>query len=137
MTDQRKYMSLLAACVVCCIGGVGVAVLLADDTHGGRGGALGVALSFYALFVSARGRYNTVDFFDKATTDLLKLFEEEKSVDDQVDRNTRRINLLKRDLERSQQTAMKENIYLAASSGISTLFWGFGDLLAKLIIAVI
>lgn len=135
MANFKWHMLVAGCCVFVSVLGVYVAVVLGDSSHGGRGGAIGVGVSFFVLFVSSGSRYNSLETLDATTDEVLKMFEIEKSDSDTILRNSKRIGALKNDLVRQQIVSNKENIFLAVGGGISTLFWGFGDLIALILIS--
>lgn len=125
---------MVFCCALFSLLGVYIAVQQGDTSHGGRGGAVGVAFSFLALFLSVRNRYNSIDLVDSTSEELFQILELESNAEQRIAVNSQRIEALKRDLKRSQANAFKENCYLATAGVLSTMFWGFGDLLAEALI---
>jgi hypothetical protein len=110
---DKQHIAITALAILFSFGWiVGAAYYKLEDT-GGRGGAIAVALSFYLLFIGgdlARRVQNTLQ--ESATLDARMTGVE--------------ANLHIRDL-----TTKHQNIYLAVSSIVGTIAWGFGDLAAK------
>ena len=104
---------------------------LYDDA--GRGGAIGVAFSFAALFLLSTDRYHSIDVLDESSK---KLFDSILAIDDNdprilIAQNSMGVSAIKNDLRRARIRTRWENYSLSVSSVISTGFWGFGDLIAK------
>lgn len=134
MKRYKYHILLVLVCVVISALGVLYAFVSKDYSHGGRGGAIGVALSFGALFLSVRNRYNSIDVLDLTSQELFSILGQEMTINEQVEANASRIEALKNDLKRSQKSAFLENVALALAGVISTIFWGFGDLFAGFLV---
>lgn len=116
------------------VGGVAYSIFISHKSvDAGRGGALAVALSFATLFLS-RGYGDrvysilTVDA-DTASQLVAKLRGE---VDDKAKLVTadQKLDALFTKIQIDAGDQQVQNFYLAWSSVVGTIFWGFGDLLA-------
>lgn len=117
--------------MIACAGGVVCAVWFGDATDGQRGGAVGVALSFFCLFV---GPSVAADALYGPTPEALELPEPGKGTSDVQQVNKTRkphITNVQNAVTAMLDRSSLENRYLAASSVISTLTWGFGDWVAS------
>ena len=111
-----------AAAILFSFGGIALAALANSPADGGRGGAIAVALTFFMLFMG-RGTAEQA-----AETTL-------PPSDDPVEALRREFDPTKAAVNAMLDWSNKEKRYLAASSVIGTLVWGFGDLLAAWICA--
>ena len=115
--------------------------------NAGRGGAIGVALSFLMLFgrrnyakivsathtevkllreqISSLAQQHAKRDTDLAATDAIKLIERESAA-------TEAIELIESESAATQGSQAFLNIVLSVSSVIGTLAWGFGDLAVEL-----
>jgi hypothetical protein len=115
------------------LGGIGLAVHLDDASHGGRGGALAVALTFFLLFMD-RGTATKVlqaqlpgtNGGDGAAGDEAELTKVEKAVKDLEMELVKVRGAVAATLDWNR----KERKYLIVSSVFGTLVWGFGDWVA-------
>ena len=120
--DRRKtghrllFLGVLVLSLTACAGGIAYAVCCGTAADGQRGGAIGVALSFMALFV--------------ARPVPAAVLEQEDMRSENPNQQVKRINLLRTALSAMLDIQRQEMGYLTASSVISTLIWGFGDLVA-------
>ena len=130
-------MTSLVALVVS-VGGIIWAIRVGDATIGTRGGAIGCAIVFLIFFVGrstpeaaleqpSYGRRRDRDFDVLTSPPPLSLNEA-----------TSQITALKGELARVRgavaamlDAARKEKWFLSVASVLSTLVWGFGDLIAK------
>ena len=133
-TTKTRFRFVLAASVILCAGGVLIAALVTKNAQdGGRGGAAAVALSFVILFLS-RG-YGT-KIYEVLTEDAptiqanLEVLAGNGS-DQSKTSLADKVNALVSKLTIDLRTQNIQNFYLAWSSGVGTLTWGFGDILAK------
>ena len=104
--------------------------------HAGRGGALGVAFSFAALFLLSYDRYHSIEIVSSSSDELLSLLSEVSSDDPRIlaEINAGRIGAIQNDLRRTRVQTRWENISLTISGAVSTLFWGFGDWIAAYLV---
>lgn len=134
-TTKARFRAVLAASCVLCALGILVAVFLTKDIDdGGRGGAAAVALSFAILFVS-RGYGSRIyqALTKEAAAIRANLTALSGDAEDQAVVGTEdKVNALVSKTTIESQTQEIQNVYLAWSTVIGTLTWGFGDLVAKL-----
>jgi len=117
----RKLLFVTLAAVGLSVGGVAWAVFWNAPADGGRGGALAVALAFYMLF-AGRGTAAAAPEADlPAPASPLEEVEQE-------------LAKVRASLGALIDWSGKEKVYLTISSVVGTLFWGFGDLLARVFI---
>lgn len=108
--------TVLVLALLACAGGVAWAVSWGSAVDAQRGGAVGVALSFLALFV--------------ARPISAKVLEDPAMEDRTPEGQARRVSLLRTAMAAQLDVQRHETRYLAFSSVVSTLVWGFGDWLA-------
>lgn len=132
LTEKGTYQLILLVCILFCLAGVAAGVLTENSSHGGRGGALGVAVSFFSLFALRSYGDDLVETYGKRTNQILDLIEDEEGEKDASDERLERLNrgleLLSQKLRVDSLGQKRQNVYLAWSGGISTIFWGFGDI---------
>jgi hypothetical protein len=114
VSERLKYFILSGSAIAVSLLWILGAAMLDRPSDGGRGGAIGVALSFYILFannnLAARG-YNRL-----GNAAVKKQIEMIESRFDVADKATKR-----------------QNHFLIWSSVIGTIAWGFGDLAATML----
>lgn len=125
------HIGLLLLCTAVSVSGLYFADIYNDKTHGGRGGAVGVALSFGFLFVSSMYSYRTIEKFDKTAGEIADILGSSDKIDHKVAENSKRITRLKNDIANDVKRQTISNYFLAAAAIISTVFWGFGDIFAE------
>lgn len=153
-SEHALFIGLVVICTIICFVGVHLAIASSDPTTAGRGGAIAVALSFGALFISRNYGHS---FQKLLTQSLPKLKEELDKVmplkqdppaEDNTDEEVKRLKVRVQSLEtavnglKSFENAISrrlnadakgykcQNVYLAMSSIVGTMFWGFGDVFA-------
>jgi hypothetical protein len=108
LSERCKYFILSGIAIAISVLWIIGAAILDRPSDGGRGGAIGVALSFYILFannnLAARG-YNRLK--NAPVKEQIEMIESRFDV---ADKATRR-----------------QNQFLIWSSVIGTIAWGFGD----------
>lgn len=125
--------------VVCCLVVIGwfwVCVASGNSSDAGRGGAVGVIMSFTSLFLLSVDRYHSIEVLDKSSKRLFAAMGDESTGENPIlpEQNAVRISAIKSDLRRARTQTNWENVSLSVSGGISTFFWGFGDWVALLLI---
>ena len=118
--DQAgRLVRLLALSILFSIGGIVYAVHFGTACDGGRGGALGVAVAFFALFTASGSLEGYIEARDAKGTpqfDYLPTFE--------------RIKRLRSALAVLADRQRQEARYLTFASIFGTIVWGFGDIIA-------
>lgn len=134
ISEKTTYQLLLLICIIACLLGVWIGVATGIPAHAGRGGAVGVAISFFSLFALRPYGDDLVETFGARTNRILDALDENNSEKDaseeRLERLNRAIELLTEKLRVDGLGQKRQNIYLALSGGISTVFWGFGDIAA-------
>jgi hypothetical protein len=123
------------------VAAVPYAIWWGHAVDGGRGGAIGCALTFFMFFIgrptaeqALEGPLPSVsDFHDilvaPAPEDLKSALAQLHALKSQLARCRGAIAVI-------LDTSNQEKVYLAAASSVSTLMWGFGDLVAARLGAV-
>jgi len=111
---------VLTLALIASAGGVLYAVFLGTAADGGRGGALAVAISFFALFAARATPEDVLETKDAAGRRVVE-----------TGPPVQRIGLLKTSVATMLDSQRLEKIYLTGSSVTGTLVWGFGDVLAR------
>ncbi len=129
----RFYLSIsiLLLSVILSIGGVIVAIKVTHcDGDGGRGGAIADALALLVIFLDR-------SYASKFMTLIAKFQPDEETNHVPLDRKHVRaiaVNEIKRFAKLLDSDARRlrlQNAFLAIATFIGTLFWGFGDLIAR------
>ncbi|MBN9890146.1 hypothetical protein [Salipiger abyssi] len=131
----KLQIALLISCTLVSLSGLYAAYLFNDASLGGRGGAIGVAMSFAYLFFSSLNTYKGIEKFDAAEEEIASALQLQMSIEQKLQNILDRFTLLKKDIENEARRQRSANIFLAISTVISTLFGGFGDLVAHQLIA--
>lgn len=119
LQKTRLQLWMLASFAASALGIAG-AVALDMECHGGRGGAVAVAIAFGALFTARPIPEDLIEALDdkgRATFDT-------RNVDDRIGRLRSAIAVM---LDRQRLEAR----YVAIASISGTLVWGFGDWIAR------
>ena len=136
MTERRLFIIIGGTSIFVSLCGVIIAAfVVADASHGGRGGAIGVAIALVALFAT---RNYAGEVYDALTnpaqnvkTRILKLTKGTLAEAPVLDSPEHKIMALEARLKLEHQGQKVQNIWLAVATGIGTICWGFGDLFAK------
>jgi len=136
---HMKYLAVLALAIALSAGGIAYAVHGSKNKDdGGRGGALAVAVAFIVLFVGRSQGTKVYTILAEEGPQLLNSIEAQAGATpdptaDQADSSPveTRVNALLAKLRTDANEQRIQNIYLALTSVIGTLAWGFGDLIAK------
>jgi hypothetical protein len=139
-SEHCRFSWLLILCIALSFGGIAVAAFATcNPNDAGRGGALAVALSFAALFLSKSYGALIYDLITKTIPEIERNIgaspETTPPVSAEIKPFYDRLVMLE---NKSTGLAAKlgtdangqkiQNGYLAAASIIGTLVWGFGDL---------
>lgn len=141
-STTQKYLAILMLAIALSAGGIAYAVHCSKNKDdGGRGGALAVALAFVVLFVSRGQGAKVYDILADEGPELLKKIEALQAAGPALGETAgkvannptaeTKVNALVAKLRTDSNDQRKQNIYLAFTSVIGTLAWGFGDLIAK------
>lgn len=123
----------LVLVVACGIAGVLYAIWFGTAGDGGRGGAVGVALSLAILFSGPPSRSS-----DHASRGAVKkrlrdpLAAEPSALEARVDQLEEDIVTLRNAGAAKREWDGIEKLWLASASAVATLFWGFGDVAARM-----
>jgi hypothetical protein len=136
LSTKTRFVIVLCIAVLLSAGSIPFAAYVTKSAQdGGRGGALAVALSFAVLFLSRGYGTKVYDVLTKeaqaVNTNLQKIrgaagggaLTSDQKIDALVSKTT-----IDADVQHNQ------NVYLAWSSGIGTIAWGFGDIAAQWLI---
>jgi hypothetical protein len=147
MTGNNRFGSgaslkgVLVLSVVLSLGSIGACIALNRPADAGRGGAIAVAISFGMLFLS-RGRgaqtFDTLyDGLPTLRTELEALTASDPKPEASAAQIKRLATALKTWLTIDAQATSRQNIFLAISSVVGTLAWGFGDWAAEAVLKLI
>lgn len=134
--SRHFWLGAMTATAVSVSGfGIFYAVTWGTVADGGRGGAIGCALTFFTFFVgrptperalqmrmSARGSPDVLQ--EEAPSDLPSALGQLQGLKSEIARLRAAVAVM-------LDIAAKEKLYLAAASVVSTCAWGFGDIAAK------
>lgn len=121
---------ILCISIILCLASLIFSIWVTEDpSDAGRGGALAVAISFVFLFSTSNQKKLFLESFrnrpiipnSNAPKEDVKATEDVSDVGKILITSTYLDNLVN----------FRQNLYLAASSVIGTLSWGFADLIAK------
>jgi hypothetical protein len=136
MSTETRFRIVLLVAILLSLGSIPVAVYVTGSAQdGGRGGALAVALSFTVLFLS-RGYGTTV--YNILTKEAQEVDQTLKKIRGEKGSATltpaQKIDALISKTKIDATLQHTQNVYLAWSSGIGTIAWGFGDIPAQWLI---
>jgi|ERR1700733_363082 len=118
---RARYTGLAFICLSVSVGGVIRAVHLSDKTEGGRGGAIATMLAL--TIVLLRRDFGVWQYKDR--------IENMKTGLSTLDQLTEKVSALEQAIGVNSIGQTSTNWWLAGSTAIGTLFWGFGDVFAK------
>jgi hypothetical protein len=132
MPEVRRYQIVLVASLILSFGGIVIAHLADAPDDGGRGGALAVAISFAALFVSRGHGRRFIDAAEEIGTleSVLGKFKGTKARQPDLDQIKFKLKALRDGIAIDAHRQKVQNGYIAAAAVVGTLAWGFGDWLA-------
>lgn len=107
----------MLATVVVSLGGIAYAKWFGIAADGGRGGAIGVALTFFMLFLGRGTAEKALEAPMPASGDLAKDTAQD-------------LSKVRGAVAAMLDWSGKEKLYLTVSSVFATLAWGFGDWIA-------
>ena len=121
--------------------GVARAWWIGDPLEGGRGGAIAVALALTALFATRNYAAEVYDALTSPAQDLqsriLKLTKGRLAEAPKLATPEQKMKALEARLKLEAEGQRMQNFWLALSTAVGTIFWGFGDLFAASIIAAL
>lgn len=140
--EKTKMWALVAGSSALSVGGVAVAALVtADPVDGGRGGALAVALTLVAFFLRKDVNEKLRLTFTRTLPELRAAIDEFSGAPERektkvpaagpIVTPTQRLDAIETSLRVTEQSEQRMDRYVAAAAVIGTLFWGFGDIVAK------
>lgn len=133
ISETAVFRTILAASVLLSVGGVLLTPIAGiNASHGGRGGAIAVAISLFALFATRNHATYLYDALTGKDHEIMTLIEEltgaERPDEDWQETIKTRFAALERRLELEAEGQFAQNLYLAFATAIGTIFWGFGDI---------
>ncbi|GAB4142580.1 MAG: hypothetical protein Tsb0016_11050 [Sphingomonadales bacterium] len=152
-SEHLLFIGLALICLAVSIGGVHLASVNGAPSSGGRGGAVAVALAFGALFLTRSYGHRLQRLLTETLPDLKAIAAEVMPSETlsrpeiqnaEIRELTERVSLLENKVKtlESFDAAFRQrlnadadgqkmqNLYLAFSSIVGTIFWGFGDIFA-------
>jgi hypothetical protein len=138
LTTTQRFAGIAALATLLSVGGIVYAVCVTKSAQdGGRGGALAVALSFAVLFLSRGYGTRVYDILTKEAPEAIaELDKLTGKSGNRVITADEKIDALVSKTRIDAQVQESQNIFLAASSAIGTIAWGFGDMVAQYFIGV-
>lgn len=127
---------LFAAVFSICLGFVMAGAFFNNELLGQRGGAVGVAASFVALFASKDYGTRVQERFGKSYTGLLTKLRKAKgaggsTLEQSLADLQAELQSLSAAINVDKAGERRQNYFIAASAGTATIFWGFGDLFVR------
>lgn len=130
----KRYILLFGAVVTACVVGVVLAAARCSFIDGGRGGAVGVAMSLFAIAIRPKIGTDLLDLIDRTAPDFKKTAAEDSGTKrPPLDAHelTTRMNAVYTAVSLSSRSERQSVGWLAWSTGVATVFWGFGDIFAR------
>ncbi|WP_195819414.1 hypothetical protein [Roseobacter sp. MH60115] len=131
-SELSRFWLLLGGVLIVCLMFVALGAFYDDEVLGQRGGALGVAISFLALFLSkdygsmVQKRLGTQ--YNQLLARLDKIEgQEENPVASQIAAVKSEMEALSMAISVDKAGERRQNYFIAASASTATIFWGFGD----------
>lgn len=135
MSEKTFFRLILTLAILFSVGGVWLSsFILEDPRDGGRGGALAVALALVSLFTT---RNYAMDVYESLTATLpnirTRIIQLTKTESKTLPHATsdQKLDAFKIRLRLEAEGQKNQNVCLAISTGIGTIFWGFGDIFAS------
>lgn len=140
VSEKGFFVGLvIVACLVSLAGIFWAAFISGNSDDGGRGGAIAVGLSLFALFGT---RNYAAEMYEAMTTNrgdserrILKLTRPGQQPGTAPVKTDERVTALVARLQSEAEGQKLQNKCLALSSGVGTIAWGFGDVAAKALMA--
>jgi hypothetical protein len=139
--ENRRHILLLCLSLLLSGGGIiGCAYYWHSPADAGRGGALAVAISFFALFANSPHGSRLFLLLTREKENfrrrLSEMREEQPNSPPDIAILTQRLEALLIRVEADVAGQEKQNIFIAWSACIGTLAWGFGDWIAMWLLAM-
>ncbi|MFM5886073.1 MAG: hypothetical protein ACKOQ3_12260 [Novosphingobium sp.] len=136
ISTGQAYGTLATIAILVSLFGLPFAVAMNDPSHGGRGGAIGCAITFFLLFL---GKSTPIDALERPSRDGDDVLGEAKpateaEIIDQLHRLKKQVLGLRASSAALLDGAERERFYVLVASLFCTLMWGFGDIFAKWLI---
>lgn len=136
--QSRLYYAVVLLTVLVSIAGVLRATLLAKTERGGQGGAIGVALAFWIIFLNrnlGERLYKSILAGNSSLSEKLELLADKKPMADftNAELTTAMTATMARFSVESEEQR-DQNKALVWASVLGTIFWGFGDRFADYLI---
>jgi hypothetical protein len=135
-SESSRYRGVLLLCIVLSVGWIIASAITNHPADGGRGGAIAVAVSLVVMFLS-RG-YGSKAFLARISSitseEQLKGIEADTNAPDAnarisaLEQNVSAIvTAIRTSQDITDSSTRRQSWFLAISSGVGTIAWGFGD----------
>lgn len=145
LSEPGFFRVLWITAIVLSVGGVLVAAFCTKDAaDGGRGGALADALALAALFGTRNYAADTYEALTTGAEQLKSRIWRLKAIGtppesapeaSELKKIGARISAFETRLKLDAQGAYAQNFALAIATAVGTIFWGFGDIFARWVMA--
>ena len=139
MFERSFFWIILALCTLSSALGIAYGVHYSSVNDAGKGGAVADSIALLALFSTrnyAANVYGTLNRSKERVRRILRLRQanQDKKPIDEISGLSEKFKTLELRLKIEGDNQYRANIFLAISTIIGTLTWGFGDDIAKYII---
>jgi len=129
-TKARLRIVLVVACTLSAGGIFYAAYVTKNPGDAGRGGALAVALSFVVLFLSRGHGTKAYEILTKEAAEVSRNLAKLRASGG-ADLNEDKVAAIISKTKIDANVQHVQNVYLAWSSAIGTIAWGFADIVAQ------
>ncbi len=136
MSERMLFLMIGVIAILAAVVGVLLAAYVFENAdHGGRGGAVAVAIALVTLFATRNYANDVYDALTNPSQDvrtrILKLTKGTLPNAPSLTNADQKLTALEARFRLEAEGQRTKNIWLAVSTAVGTIFWGFGDLFAK------
>lgn len=132
--ERTRHKIVLFVAAGFALGGILIGAFWVGPEHGGRGGAMAVALSFAYLFTQkdySERVYTTIMKKSKRLDDIFDRWDKENEKSGVVRGLQHEIRALRKSMRAQEKGNREQNKFSAIAAVVGTVAWGFGDLMAS------
>lgn len=145
LSEQCTFRILLTASLLFSLGGVALAVATKNYQLGNQGGIIGVTIAFFSFLATRPYGDDFLKTFGKDVNSLIKKIKgtstttdcgmetKIEEIEERLDEAARTLEALQGKIFIDELGQTRQNFYIAWAGGLSTIFSGFGDPMARYI----
>ncbi|MGE3709463.1 MAG: hypothetical protein AB7G35_07310 [Hyphomicrobiaceae bacterium] len=133
--ENSRHVVILITSLIFSFGGIVAAAQWDSPSDGGRGGAVAVAISLFALFANKPRGKRIFGMLVEERKRVLGQRSTPETKTPSLDRLAIMVDAIITRIDVDTDGQNKQNLYMATAAFIGTIAWGFGDWAASVVIA--